>query len=65
MSEFVPFDFVTLYIVNKPRFYETYAGLAEPMKQFAMAAVTTIYHKGGEQMDRHKQAVRERFFGAH
>ena len=65
LSEFVLFDLVTLYIVNKPRFYEVYAGLAEPMKQFAVAAVTTIYHPGGEHVERHKQAVRERFFGAH
>lgn len=65
LSEFVLFDLVSLYIVNKPRFYEVYAGLTEQMKQFAIAAVTTIYHKGGDQMDRHKQAVRERFFGAH
>jgi hypothetical protein len=65
LSEFVLFDLVTLYILNKPRFYEVYASLAEPMKQFAVAAVTTIYHQGGEQMERHKQAVRERFFGAH
>ena len=65
LSEFALFDLVTLYILNKPRFYEVYARLAEPMKRFAVAAVTTIYHLGGEQMERHKQAVRERFFGAH
>ena len=65
LSEFVLFDLVTLYIVNKPRFYEVYAGLAEPMRQFAVAAVTTIYQPDGEHALRHKQAVRERFFGAH
>jgi hypothetical protein len=65
LSEFVRFDLVTLFIVNKPRFYEIYAGLSEPMKQFAIAAVTTIYHPGGQHVLSHKQAVRERFFGAH
>ena len=65
LSEFVLFDLVTLFIVNKPRFYETYAGLAEPMRQFAVEAVTTIYQPGGEHVLRHKQAVRERFFGVH
>lgn len=65
LSEFVLFDLVTLFIVNKPRFYEVYAGLTEPMKQFAVAALTTIYHPAGEHVLRHKQAVRERFFGVH
>jgi hypothetical protein len=64
LSEFVRFDPVTLFIVNKPRFYEVYAGLSEPMQRFAVEAVTTIYQPGGEHVGRHKQAVRERFFGA-
>lgn len=65
LAEFAIFDLVGLYIVNKPRFYEIYANLAEPMRKFAVAAVTTIYQPGGEDLLRHKQAVRERFFGAH
>lgn len=65
ISEFVRFDLVTLFMINKPRFYEVYATLGPAMRKFAVAAIEAIYHPRGEHVLRHKHAVRERFFGTH
>ncbi|TCT10654.1 hypothetical protein EDC22_105153 [Tepidamorphus gemmatus] len=65
ISEFVRFDLVTLFMVNKPRFYEVYATLPPSLRRFAITAIETIYHPSGAHVLRHKQAVRDRFFGTH
>jgi len=65
ISEFVRFDLVTLFMVNKPRFYEVYATLPPSLQRFAITAIETIYHPSGAHVLRHKQAMRDRFFGTH
>ena len=55
ISEFVPFDFLTRYIVNKEAFYEDYRTLPESYRDYVVNLVTTTYFPD-------KPAFRRRMF---
>ena len=63
INEFAEFDVITLFILNKPRFYELYEEMPEPMRQFAVTVVKRVYMPDGLQASRGKEEVRARLFG--
>lgn len=43
LSEYVPFDFITRFIVNKEAFYEDYKSFEEKFRDYVVHAVTSTY----------------------
>ena len=43
LAEYVPFDFLTRFIVNKPAFYVDYAGMSEVQKEHAIEVITSKF----------------------
>jgi hypothetical protein len=55
LSEFVPFDFLTRFIVNKHAFYKDYESFTDTQRDYAVHTITTRYFPA-------KQAVWQRLF---
>ena len=49
LSEYVPFDFLTRFIVNKEAFYEDYQSFKSKFRDYVVHAVTTTYFPQREQ----------------
>ena len=43
LSEYVPFDFITRYIVNKEAFYQDYQSFESKFRDYVVHAVTSTY----------------------
>lgn len=56
ISDFVPADFVSRYVFNKPVFYETYENYPESYRSHVVDTLKTIYLKD-------KTALRKRLYG--
>lgn len=49
LSEYVPFDFLTRFIVNKEAFYDDYQGFESKFRDYVVHAVTTTYFPQREE----------------
>ncbi|MEL7272961.1 MAG: DUF6638 family protein [Pseudomonadota bacterium] len=58
ISDYVPFDFVSRYIFNKPSFYGDYEGWGEELREYAVETIQHLYH--GD-----KRGFRRRLYGHH
>ncbi len=50
LSEFVPFDFLTRFIVNKLAFYNDYEGFTDLQRDYAVHTITTRYFPDKQAM---------------
>jgi len=50
LSEYVPFDFLTRFIVNKVAFYEDYEGFSGPMRDYAVDLIVNRYFSDKKKM---------------
>lgn len=65
IAEYTLYDPVTLFILNKGRFYARYAEMGEDWRALAVFLIKAIYHPDTDDLQRHKNTVRELFFGTH
>jgi len=56
ISDFVPWDFLSRYVFNKPGFYADYQGWGPPYQQHVVETLKTIYLKD-------KEGLRKRLYG--
>ena len=59
------FDLISLYSLDKPIFYEHYETLNDRQKAFAVQYLRKYYHVEGTDLWRRKAEFRERIFGLH
>ena len=50
LAEYVPFDFLTRFIVNKPAFYLDYGAMSEQQKEHAIEVITSKFFPDRDRM---------------
>ena len=63
LLRFVRFDFLSVYALDKPGFYEAYKAMDSRLKVFAVHYVLRHYHSQPPDLPRKKAEFRERIFG--
>lgn len=63
LLRFARFDLLSVYALDKPGFYEAYAGMDPRMRAFAVRYVLRNYHAEAGDLPRKKAEFRERIFG--
>ena len=56
ISDYVPFDFVSRYVFNKPAFYSDYENWSQELKSFAVETIVENYLNN-------KSTLRQRLYG--
>lgn len=59
------FDFLSLYALDKPAFYDAYAAMDPRLQRFAVQYILRNYHVDSADVWRRKAEFRERIFGIH